>query len=52
MNVLAPEGIELNKKRKVLERLKVRLADKPEFKNARIRTRSGYYAPYKPTSQK
>lgn len=32
--------------------VKVRLADKPEFKNARIRTRTGYYAPYKPTSQK
>jgi Ca-activated chloride channel family protein len=32
--------------------VKVRLADKPELKNARIRTRSGYYAPYKPTSQK
>jgi Ca-activated chloride channel homolog len=32
--------------------VKVRLADRPEFKNARIRTRSGYYAPYKPTSQK
>jgi VWFA-related protein len=32
--------------------VKVRLAEKPEFKNAKIRTRSGYYAPYKPTSQK
>ena len=32
--------------------VKVRLVDKPELKNARIRTRSGYYAPYKPTSQK
>ena len=32
--------------------VRVRLADKPEFKNAKIRTRSGYYAPYKPTSQK
>jgi VWFA-related protein len=32
--------------------VKVRLVDKPEFKNAKIRTRGGYYAPYKPASQK
>ena len=32
--------------------VKVRLVDKPEFKNAKIRTRSGYYAPYKPATQK
>jgi Ca-activated chloride channel homolog len=32
--------------------VKVRLVDRPEFKNAKIRTRSGYYAPYKPGSQK
>jgi len=32
--------------------VKVRLVDKPEFKNAKIRTRSGYYAPYKPGTQK
>lgn len=32
--------------------VKVRLVDKPEFKDARIRTRSGYYAIYKPTSPK
>jgi Ca-activated chloride channel homolog len=32
--------------------VKVRLVDKPEFKNAKIRTRGGYYAAYKPTSQK
>lgn len=32
--------------------VKVRLVDKPEFRHARIRTRSGYYAAYKPTSFK
>ena len=32
--------------------VKVRLVDKPEFRHAKIRTRHGYYAPYKPTSQK
>jgi Ca-activated chloride channel homolog len=32
--------------------VKVRLVDKPEFKNAKIRTRTGYYAPYKPATQK
>ena len=32
--------------------VKVRLADKPEFKNAKIRARGGYYAPYKPATQK
>ena len=31
--------------------VKVRLVDKPEFKHARIRTRTGYYAPYKPSQQ-
>lgn len=29
--------------------VKIRLADKPELRNAKIRTRSGYYAPYKPS---
>lgn len=29
--------------------IKVRLADKPELKNVRVRTRTGYYAPYKPS---
>lgn len=28
--------------------IKVRLADKPEFRNVKVRTRNGYYAPYKP----
>ena len=28
--------------------VEIRLAGKPELRNARIRTRSGYYAPYKP----
>lgn len=30
--------------------VRVRLADRPEFKNVKIRTRSGYYAPYKPSN--
>ena len=29
--------------------VKIRLADKPELRNAKIRTRAGYYAPYKPS---
>ena len=32
--------------------VKIRLADRPELKNTRIRTRGGYYAPYKPTLQR
>ena len=31
--------------------VKIKLADKPELRNARIRTRSGYYAPYKPSQE-
>jgi Ca-activated chloride channel homolog len=29
--------------------VKIRLVNKPEFKNVKIRTRGGYYAPYRPT---
>jgi Ca-activated chloride channel family protein len=29
--------------------VKIRLADRPELRNARLRTRGGYYAPYKPS---
>lgn len=29
--------------------VKIRLVDKPEFKNLKVRTRGGYYAPYRPT---
>lgn len=29
--------------------VKIRLANKPELKNVKIRTRAGYYAPYRPT---
>jgi len=32
--------------------VKIRLADRPELKDARIRSRPGYYAMYKPSSQK
>jgi hypothetical protein len=32
--------------------VKIRLADRPELKDARIRTRPGYYAAYKPSSLK
>jgi Ca-activated chloride channel family protein len=32
--------------------VKVRLVSKPELKDARVRTRPGYYAAYKPSSQK
>lgn len=32
--------------------VKVRLADKPALKDLKIRTRAGYYARYKPSSQK
>jgi Ca-activated chloride channel family protein len=32
--------------------VKIRLVKKPELKDARLRTRSGYYAPYKPSGQK
>jgi Ca-activated chloride channel family protein len=32
--------------------VKVRLVDKPELRDLKIRTRAGYYAPYKPASQK
>ena len=32
--------------------VRVRLADKPALKDLKIRTRAGYYAPYKPVSQK
>ena len=32
--------------------VKIRLADKPELKDAKIRTRSGYYAAFKPSSHK
>jgi VWFA-related protein len=32
--------------------VKIRLADRPELKDARIRTRPGYYAAYKPSSMK
>jgi VWFA-related protein len=32
--------------------VKVRLVNKPELKNAKVRTRGGYYAPYKPSTQK
>jgi VWFA-related protein len=31
--------------------VKVRLARRPELKDAKIRTRSGYYAPYKPSQK-
>jgi Ca-activated chloride channel family protein len=29
--------------------VKIRLVDKPAFKNLKVRTRGGYYAPYRPT---
>jgi len=29
--------------------VKIKLADKPELRHAKLRTRSGYYAPYKPS---
>jgi Ca-activated chloride channel family protein len=29
--------------------VKIRLVNKPEYKNVKIRTRGGYYAPYRPT---
>ena len=29
--------------------VKIRLVNKPELKNVKIRTRAGYYAPYKPS---
>lgn len=29
--------------------VEIRLADRPELKNVKVRTRAGYYAPYKPT---
>jgi Ca-activated chloride channel family protein len=32
--------------------VKVRLVGKPQFEDTKIRTRTGYYAAYKPTSQK
>jgi VWFA-related protein len=32
--------------------VKIRLVDKPELKDAKLRTRSGYYAAFKPASQK
>ena len=32
--------------------VKIRLVDKPALKDLRIRTRAGYYAPFKPVSQK
>jgi VWFA-related protein len=32
--------------------VKVRLVDKPELRNAKVRTRNGYYAPYKPSTSK
>lgn len=32
--------------------VRVRLADKPALKDLRIRTRAGYFAPYKPVSRK
>jgi VWFA-related protein len=32
--------------------VKIRLADRPELKDARIRTRPGYYAAYRPSSMK
>lgn len=32
--------------------VKIRLADRPELRKAKVRTRGGYYAPYKPDSQK
>lgn len=32
--------------------VKVRLANKPELRDLKLRTRAGYYAPYKPVSQK
>jgi VWFA-related protein len=31
--------------------VEIRLADKPEFRHAKIRTRGGYYAPYKPSQE-
>jgi Ca-activated chloride channel family protein len=31
--------------------VEIKLADKPELRHARIRTRSGYYAPYKPSQE-
>jgi hypothetical protein len=32
--------------------VKIRLADRPELRNAKVRTRAGYYAPFKPSDQK
>jgi Ca-activated chloride channel family protein len=32
--------------------VKIRLTDRPELKNAKIRTRAGYYAPFKPSDSK
>lgn len=32
--------------------VKVRLVDKPELRDLKVRTRAGYYAPYKPVSRK
>lgn len=32
--------------------VKIRVVDRPELKDVRIRTRAGYYAPFKPTSDK
>jgi hypothetical protein len=32
--------------------VKIRLVGRPDLKDVKIRTRAGYYAPYKPTSDK
>lgn len=32
--------------------VKIRLVNRPDLKNAKIRTRAGYFAPYKPTADK